>query len=66
MMILIRFILVSLIVYLIIRSFLRLGKAEDSTIRRSEPDKSGKATDKKISKEIGEYIDYEEIIKKNR
>lgn len=65
-MILIRFILVSLIVYLIIRSLMRLGKAEDPTIRRSEPDKSGKVADKKISKKIGEYIDYEEVAKKNR
>jgi hypothetical protein len=66
MMILIRFILVSLIVYLIIRSFMRLGQSEEPTIRRSEPEKSSKGADKKISKEIGEYIDYEEVKKQNR
>jgi hypothetical protein len=65
-MILIRFILVSLIVYLIIRSFMKFGKEAEPTLRGPEQEKSGKATDKKISKEIGEYIDYEEVDKKNR
>jgi hypothetical protein len=66
MMILIRFLLVSLIVYLLIRSFLKLGKAEGPAIHKPEPGKNGNVTDKKISKKIGEYIDYEEIKEKDR
>jgi large-conductance mechanosensitive channel len=66
MIILIRFILVSLIVYLLVRSFMKLVKAEEPAVHKPEPGKSGNATDKKISKEIGEYIDYEEIKEKDR
>jgi large-conductance mechanosensitive channel len=66
MMILIRFLLVSLIVYLLIRSFLKLGKAEGPVMHKPESGKNGNATDKKVSKEIGEYIDYEEIKEKER
>lgn len=64
-MILIRFILISLIVYLIIRSFLRLGKSDKPDSHIPGQEKSGKVADKKISKKIGEYIDYEEVNKKN-
>jgi large-conductance mechanosensitive channel len=63
-MILIRFALVSLIIFLIVRSFLRLGeetkRAEDS-IHGPKNDK--KPDNKKVSKKIGEYIDYEELKK---
>jgi hypothetical protein len=57
-MILIRFILVSLIVYLIIRSFMRFGEEKPTSVSGQEKIKS-----KKISKEIGEYIDYEDVKK---
>lgn len=61
-MILVRFFLISLILYLIIRSFLRIGK-------ESEPEKQKEHNDpnetKKVSKSIGEYIDFEEIKKDN-
>jgi large-conductance mechanosensitive channel len=62
-MILIRFILASLIVYLIIRSFMRYGKEEQTSVPRPEPDNKSKINNKKISKEIGEYIDYEDVNK---
>ncbi|MCX6253205.1 MAG: hypothetical protein NTV31_01865 [Bacteroidia bacterium] len=62
-MILIRFVLVSLIVYLIIRSFIRFGKDEEPVTRMSEPEKKNKINNKGVSKKIGEYIDYEEIEK---
>jgi hypothetical protein len=59
-MILIRFFLISLIVYLIIRSLMRIG-------RESEPEKQKEQFDhnetKKVSKSIGEYVDFEEIKK---
>lgn len=59
-MILVRFVLIGLIVYLIIRSFARYGNETISSDRRAEPDKHDN-TGKKVSKEIGEYVDYEEI-----
>jgi hypothetical protein len=62
-MILIRFLLVSLIVYLIVRSFLKLGEGESPSSDRSETDNGSKANSKKVSKKIGEYVDYEELDK---
>ena len=62
-MILIRFVLVSLIVYLIIRSFIRYAVEQKPGERRSGPEKESKISSKGVSKEIGEYIDYEEVDK---
>lgn len=62
-MILIRFLLVSLIIYLIVRSFLRLGEEDKPSSGRSETDNKSKPNSKKVSKEIGEYVDYEELDK---
>jgi hypothetical protein len=64
-MILIRFALVSLIVYLIVRSFLKLGEEKVPSKRRSEPEKENKISSKRVSKKIGEYVDYEDITKQN-
>lgn len=62
-MILIRFVLVSLIIFLIIRSFLMyFGKKETST-RVPGPEKKSKISSKRVSKEIGEYVDYEDVDK---
>jgi len=61
-MALVRFILIGLIVFLIVRSFIRMGEEEKPAPKKQEPDKNKKAV-KKISKEIGEYIDYEDIKK---
>jgi hypothetical protein len=63
-MLLIRFILISLIIYMIIRSFVKYSNEEESPKLKKDPDKSSNLTNKKISKEVGEYIDYEEIDKK--
>jgi len=60
-MILARFFLISLIVYLIIRSFMRFGKESDPEKQKEQNDH---AETKKVSKNIGEYVDFEEI-KKN-
>jgi len=62
-MILIRFVLIGLIIYLIVRSFTRFRESEQSAKRMSESDKSSKINSKGVSKKIGEYIDYEEIDK---
>ena len=60
-MILIRYILIFIIVFLITRSFFRINQVEDN--KGKDTDRSGrnKSQKKKISKEIGEYIDYEEV-----
>ena len=62
-MFLIRFILVFLIVYLIIRAFIMYGKEEKPFKDKSEPDSQVKRGGKKISREIGEYIEYKEVDK---
>ena len=55
-MILIRYFLICLIGYLLIRSFVKFGQGEKSV-------NNDKVPQKKVSKEIGDYIDYEEIKK---
>lgn len=59
-MIIIRFILIFLIVYLLLRGFIRSLFLEDPP-RTPEPRKDDKIKKKKVSKEVGEYIDYEEL-----
>ncbi len=60
-MILIRLALISLIIYLIIRSFVRFAVGDRPSTRGPEPDNSGKNKEKGVSKDIGEYVDYEEV-----
>lgn len=61
MIILIRIGLIGLIIYLIIRSFRRIGEASEDEPRNPEPEKKSGKTEKGVPKEIGEYIDYEEV-----
>ncbi len=63
MIILLRYILISFIVYLIIRSFMRFGKGETPVSKGSGPDKGDTIKSKGVSKKIGEYVDYEEVDK---
>jgi len=65
MILLIRFILISLIIYLIVRSFVRYNQTGDETQHNSAP-QDKKVKSKKISREIGEYVDYEEVDKKQK
>jgi hypothetical protein len=60
-MILIRYILVGLVIVLIARAFMQFGEGKESSPTGAEPDKKDNASNKKISKEIGEYVDYEEV-----
>jgi hypothetical protein len=60
-MILVRILLVCLIIYLIIRSFSRYGEEMDELNQKKGPDNKNFRINKKISKEVGEYIDYEEV-----
>jgi len=62
-MILIRYILICIIGYLIIRSFIMYSKTGTPSAGKPGPEKKNKAPGKKVSKEIGEYIDYEEVKK---
>lgn len=62
-MILIRFLLIGLIVYLILRAFTKYGEAKAATGNKTESEKEKNTPGKKISKEIGEYIDYEDVEK---
>jgi hypothetical protein len=60
-MILIRYILVSLIVYLVIRSFVRFTREEKPVTGRPDSEKMNKTEHKSVSKKVGEYVDYEEV-----
>jgi hypothetical protein len=60
-MILIRYLLIGLIVYLLVRSFVRFGGGSDNSQQGVKS--NDKQTGKKVSKEIGEYVDYEEVKK---
>jgi len=60
-MLLIRFFLISLIVYLLVRSFLRSLEVNEPEKHKPEPEKRNNVTIKRVSKEVGEYVDYEEV-----
>jgi hypothetical protein len=62
-MILIRYILLIIIGYLIVRSFVKFGEEANSSAGESGALKKDKVPHKKVSKQIGEYIDYEELKK---
>ncbi len=62
-MILVRYALVFLIIYLIIRAFVRFGEDDDATDKKVQRQESTNISRKKVSKEVGEYIDYEEVDK---
>lgn len=62
-MILIRYLLFSLIIYLIVRSFRTFGANGKGTGKMKESDNPPGAGGKKISKKVGEYVDYEELEK---
>ena len=63
MMILIRFILISLVIYLIIRSIIRYGEDKNPPVHTHNPERTGRTGSKGVSKKIGEYIDYEDVKK---
>jgi hypothetical protein len=60
-MFLLRISLVFLIIYLIIRSFTKYREEMDEMYRNKGQNSKNVTNDKKISKEVGEYIDYEEV-----
>lgn len=64
-MIIVRYLLLTLIFFLLIRSFIRKGEQSGASKHMKGSDKKGKVSEKKISKKVGEYIDYEELDKLN-
>lgn len=57
MVLLLRVFLIGLIIYLLTRSFFMYGKSENDKEQVGKKSKK----DKKISKDTGEYVDYEEV-----
>lgn len=60
-MIIVRTILILMIVYLLVKGFIRSLYLEDPPDREPRRDDKQKSTPKKVSKEIGDYVDYEEV-----
>jgi hypothetical protein len=63
-MILIRYLLLCIIGFLIIRAIVKFGDEDGSSEKKGETVKKDTGPQKKVSKKIGEYVDYEEIKKK--
>lgn len=66
MILLIRFILIAIIIYLLVKSFVRFFNYQES---QEELRKNNSKSDNKgrgVSKEIGEYVDYEEVDSKKK
>jgi hypothetical protein len=61
MILLIRFVLVAMIIYLLFRSFVRYFAEEEDTHRYRENEQRNEEKKKGVSKEIGEFVDYEEV-----
>ena len=66
MILLIRFILVSIIIYLLVKSFVRYFNSQETDEKPHGHNYKSNTRNKGISKEIGEYIDYEEIENKKK
>lgn len=60
MMLLIRVILIGLIIYLLVRSFVRYWGNESIDNSDQDQDTRGNKI-KRVSKDVGEFVDYEEI-----
>jgi len=61
MTILIRFVLVTIIIYLLVRSFVRFFQGPEEPDQGRRPDRKDNPKSSGVSKEIGEYVDYEEV-----
>lgn len=59
-MLLIRVILIGLIIYLLVRSFVRYWGNESIDNSDQDQDTRGNKI-KRVSKDVGEFVDYEEI-----
>ncbi|MCU0362722.1 MAG: hypothetical protein MUE32_05135 [Bacteroidales bacterium] len=55
-----RIFLIGLIIYLVVRMFARIGEGQGGSGGSGEPERK-KAKKRGVPKELGEYVDYEEI-----
>ena len=63
MILLIRIFLICLIIYLIFRSFSKYSEESEGPVKNPEHRKNDSIPVKKVSKKVGEYVEYEEIDK---
>lgn len=61
MTLLIRFVLITIIIYLLVRSFVRYFEEKNTSVHKHEHDQEKNSKSKGVSKEVGEYVDYEEV-----
>ena len=59
----IRYLLIGLVIFLIVRLFIVYGSSERGVKKDTEPEKKNKKPQNGVPKNIGEYIDYEEVKK---
>lgn len=59
MTLLIRFVLIAIIIYLLVRSFVMYFAENDTSEHDHESRKNSKS--KGVSKKVGEYVDYEDV-----
>ena len=57
----IRFVLVSIIIYLLIRSFFRFFEEQKASSGDHENRQEKGTKSNGVSKKVGEYVDYEEV-----
>jgi hypothetical protein len=62
-MYLLRVILVFLIIFLIVRAFIIARSSKERINKKSDPDNIKGDPPKSVPKDIGEYIDYEDVDK---
>jgi hypothetical protein len=62
-MVLIRYLLICLIGFLLVRAFVNFRSEDKASEIKDDTGKKDKVPQKKVSKEVGEYIDYEELKK---
>ncbi|MBS1231745.1 MAG: hypothetical protein H6R35_583 [Bacteroidetes bacterium] len=61
MTLLIRFVLIGIIIFLIIRSFVTYFQDAVSSGQKGKGDTKDDPKSKGVSKDVGEYVDYEEV-----
>lgn len=61
MVLLVRIILIGLIIYLLLRSVARFFEEDKSSSGRNIDEEKRRNGKRGVSKEVGEYIDYEEV-----
>lgn len=59
--ILFRLALIALIIYLVVRSFVKSGVERELNKRERENSSFKTKNGKKVSKDVGEFVDYEEV-----